>query len=392
MAALPDPAVSGSGCLDGDPGDGRAAAALAGGRWVKWIGGASNQDLAAIEDLAGLYSLVGVHCLDLAADAAVVAAARRGIAWAKARGAAPPWLMVSLSDGADPHFRKAWFDPGRCPPDCPRPCERLCPAQAIAPAGAPRGVFEERCYGCGRCLPACPHGLIEERDQLLSASAVPPLLAALRPDAIEIHTRIGRAGAFAERLAQVRAAGIPLRRLAVSCGLEVEGAGHGGALLADRRRSDPQADPQADRLAAELWDRFAQVRGAGFLPLWQLDGRPMSGDVGAGTARAAVRLLRRVAPALPPGPVQLAGGTNASTLALVEGLEADRVARVAGVAFGSEARVRLQELLAQAQARGGRLLDQPALLERGVALAAALVTPWLGRRIAISPLAARAAG
>jgi len=45
---------------------------------VKWIGGASNQDLAAIEDLAGIYTLAGVHCLDVAADPAVVAAARRG--------------------------------------------------------------------------------------------------------------------------------------------------------------------------------------------------------------------------------------------------------------------------------------------------------------------------
>ena len=45
-------------------------AALASGRWVKWIAGASNQDLAAIEDLAGIYALAGAHCLDLAADAA----------------------------------------------------------------------------------------------------------------------------------------------------------------------------------------------------------------------------------------------------------------------------------------------------------------------------------
>ena len=49
---------------------------------MKWIGGASNQDLAAIVDVAGLYSLAGVHCLDRAAVPAVVAAARRGIAWA----------------------------------------------------------------------------------------------------------------------------------------------------------------------------------------------------------------------------------------------------------------------------------------------------------------------
>lgn len=359
---------------------------------MKWIGGASYQDLTAIEDLAGLYSLAGVHCLDLAADPAVVAAARRGIAWAEARGAARPWVMVSLSDGSDPHFRKAWFDPARCPLDCARPCERVCPALAIPPLGheslvisrisrahegATSGVLEDRCYGCGRCLPACPLGLIEERDQLLPAAAVAPLLAALRPDAIELHTRVSRSGAFAARLAQVRAAGIPLRRLAVSCGLEMQGdpppaaSGAGGASV--------HAAARAERLVDELWDRFAQVRAAGFAPLWQLDGRPMSGDVGAGTARAAVGLLRRVAGRLPPGPVQLAGGTNDRTLPLVEMLERSAQDMVAGVAFGSVARARLQGLLVRAQKRGGRLLDQADLLPEARGLAGDLVAPWLKR-------------
>ena len=360
---------------------------------MKWIGGASNQDLAAIEDLAGLYSLAGVHCLDLAADPAVVAAARRGIAWAEARGAARPWVMVSLSDGADPHFRKAWFDPDHCPPDCPRPCERVCPALAIpalepeprsiarflgAPDAAASGVLEERCYGCGRCLPACPLGLIEERDQLLPAAAVPPLLAALRPDAIELHTRIGRAGAFADRLDQVRSAGIPLRRLAVSCGLEVEGAPPPAADAGEALALGPEA--LADRLADELWNRFAQLRAAGLTPLWQLDGRPMSGDVGAGTARSAVQLFLRVAQRLPPGPLQLAGGTNDHTLPLVEGLGLPWRTMVAGVAFGSVARARLQSLLLQAQQRRGRLLDQADLLPEASAMADGLVGPWLARR------------
>ena len=351
--------------------------ALAQGRWVKWIGGASNQDLAAIEDLAGLYSLAGVHCLDVAADAAVVAAARRGIAWAEERGAERPWLMVSLSDGSDPHFRKAQFDPACCPPGCPRPCERVCPALAIPPRPAPPevagvgralGVLLERCYGCGRCLPACPHGRIEEHDQLLAPEAVAPLLATLRPDAIELHTRIGRGEPFAQRLAQVRAAGIPLRRLAVSCGLEMEG-GAGGA----------GREGLAKRLVGELWDRFAQVRAAGFVPLWQLDGRPMSGDVGAGTARAAVGLVRQLAGQLPPGPVQLAGGTNDHTLALVEALALGQRTLVSGVAFGSVARVRLQALLLEAQQRGGRLLDQADLLLQASDLATDLVAPWLRR-------------
>jgi Fe-S-cluster-containing hydrogenase component 2 len=326
--------------------------ALAVGAWVKLIGGASNQDLAAIEDLAGIHALAGVHCIDVAADPAVVAAARRGMAWAEARGAARPWLMVSLSDGLDPHFRKAWFDPGRCPPDCPRPCERVCPALAIDG----RGVAEERCYGCGRCLPACPLGLIGERSQVLDAAGVGPLLALLAPDAVELHTRPGRLGAFADRVAQLAASGVPLRRVAVSAGLE--------------------AGATVDGLAAELWQRFRLLRGAGFRPLWQLDGRPMSGDVGAGTAHAAVGLLERLGPLAPPGPLQLAGGTNASTLPLLRRFPRRR-GGAAGVGFGSVARVLLQPWLAEAQGRGRRLLDCPDLWPGAHAQAQGLIQPWL---------------
>jgi Fe-S-cluster-containing hydrogenase component 2 len=339
--------------------------ALAAGRWVKWIGGASNQDLVAIEDLAGLYTLAGVHCLDLAADAAVVAAARRGVAWAQQRGASRPWLMLSLSDGADPHFRKAWFDPRRCPSACSRPCERVCPALAIDDGG----VQENRCYGCGRCLPACPHGLIEEHDRSLAADDVPRLLAELQPDAVELHTRLGRSAAFATRLAQIGHSGVPLQRLAVSCGLAPPLAPPG-------LKPSGAGEATPELFAAELWDRFRQLRAAAQRPLWQLDGRPMSGDLGSGTAHAAVRLLQSVAPLAPPGPLQLAGGTNAHSLELVQ---RSAVRAVAGVAFGGVARSLLQPLLLEAQVRGLRLLDDPDLQPQALAIARSLVEPWLRR-------------
>lgn len=336
---------------------------------MKWIGGASNQDLAAIQDLAGIYALAGVHCLDVAADLAVVAAARRGIAWAQQRSAVAPWLMVSLSDGADPHFRKAWFDPECCPADCQRPCSRVCPAEAIPSAPpAAGGVLAERCYGCGRCLPACPLGLIEQRDQQLPAEAVAALLRDLQPDAVELHTRLGRGEAFAQRLEQVRASGVPLQRLAVSCGLE-PAAGEQAVLV--------PATPQ--ELAAELWQRFSLLRAAGCRPLWQLDGRPMSGDVGAGTAYAAVNLALAVAPHAPPGPLQLAGGTNAHSLAVLQ-RRGTLGRQVNGVAFGGVARSLLQQLLQQAQERGRSLLADAELWPRALELAQALVAPWLVRQ------------
>ena len=331
----------------------RGEAALAKGRWVKWIGGASNQDVAAVEDLAGIYALAGVHCLDLAADRAVVAAARRGVAWAVAHGADPPWVMVSLSDGQDPHFRKAWFDSSRCPPHCPRPCERVCPAQAIGEqATGQAGVLEERCYGCGRCAPTCPLGLIEERDHLLAPEALSPLLRHLAVDAVELHTQPGRQQAFERRLGQLAESGVPLSRVAVSAG--------------------------ADVAPAELWQRFSALRRNGFRPLWQLDGRPMSGDVGDGTARAAVALLARRQRAMPPGPLQLAGGTNRRSLPLLAS-EPSAARHCAGVAFGGVARRQLQPLLLQAQERGRALLQDGDLWPQALALARQLVGPWLER-------------
>ncbi|MCP2729803.1 4Fe-4S ferredoxin, partial [Symplocastrum sp. BBK-W-15] len=111
------------------------------GHWFKLICGASFQHLPAVRNLTLAYTLAGADCIDVAADPAVVEAAREALnVAANLKEAAQtqgfqfshrPWLMVSINDGEDPHFRKAEFDPDFCPADCPRPCEKICPAQAI---------------------------------------------------------------------------------------------------------------------------------------------------------------------------------------------------------------------------------------------------------------------
>lgn len=321
------------------------------------ICGASNQDLASISDLCAVYAAAGVHCVDVAADAAVVHAARLGLNCARERTGSSPWLMVSVSDGSDVHFRKAVFDPALCPSDCPRPCERVCPADAIT---ADRGVEASVCYGCGRCLPACPQQLIHAEEHQVGLEGLSQLLQELQPDALEIHTAPERSVAFERTLLAVAASRVPLRRLAVSCGLE----GHG-------------VTPAA--LARELWHRHGALRRQGMRPLWQLDGRPMSGDVGAGTARAALRLWQQLRTIAPPGPLQLAGGTNDVTISLLQTLDPSVQVRPSGVAFGGMARALLQPLLVQAESRQTSLRDWPTGWEKAVTLARSLVAPWLQR-------------
>ncbi|MEL7522834.1 MAG: 4Fe-4S binding protein, partial [Cyanobacteria bacterium J06553_1] len=164
------------------------------GQWFKLICGASYQALPAVRNLSLAYALAGADCIDIAADLAVVKAAKDGLSAAakiaaddeRGAGYTRPWLMVSMSAGEDPHFRKAWFNPAICPTDCPRPCEQICPAAAIDTVG----VIPERCYGCGRCIPICPLGLIEARSYPTQLDAIAqPVLSEVQ--ALEIHTQVG---------------------------------------------------------------------------------------------------------------------------------------------------------------------------------------------------------
>lgn len=338
------------------------------GHWFKLICGASFQHLPAVRSLTLAYTLAGADCIDVAADPAVIATVRSALAVAKdfgdqaqARGFVvhekSPLLMVSLNDGEDPHFRKAEFNSAQCPSDCPRPCEKICPAQAIVfhrQRDDFSGVESNTCYGCGRCLPVCPNQLIYTRSYVSTPGALAPLLLPSGVDAVEIHTQVGRLTEFSRLWRAISPWVDRLKLVSISC---------------------PDGDGLVDYLRA-IYDLISPR-----IPLiWQTDGRPMSGDIGDGATRAAVKFATKVLSANLPGHVQLAGGTNSYTVTKLKAMGLRR--RIAGVAYGSYARVLLSPILEQLEQEVTQeietttnLEDKPDLLWQAVELAHALVSP-----------------
>ncbi|MBD2457957.1 4Fe-4S binding protein [Nostoc sp. FACHB-87] len=372
---------------------------LENGCWFKLICGASYQHLPAVRSLTLAYTLAGADCIDVAADPAVIAAAKAGLQAAKnltkaaqERGfdyqGGSPLLMVSLNDGEDPHFRKAEFDAVHCPSDCLRPCERVCPAQAIAFNRKPdnfSGVESQKCYGCGRCIPLCPYDIIYTRSYISTPEAIAPMVISTGVNAVEIHTQVGRLVEFQKLWQAISPWAEQLQLLAISC---------------------PDGDGMIDYLKAI----YELITPRPRTLIWQTDGRPMSGDIGDGTTTAAVKLGQKVLAANLPGYVQLAGGTNSYTVAKLKAMgllkragvqeckgtgvkenssplsspsPLSSSASIAGVAYGSYARVLLSPILEQlenkevnyASVQGNvHLESEPDLLWEAVGLAYSLVS------------------
>jgi hypothetical protein len=112
-----------------------------------------------------------------------------------------------------------------------------------------------------------------------------------------------------------------------------------------------------------LWDLYKMITPLPCALVWQADGRPMSGDIGAGTTQATVRFAEKILAQGPPGFVQLAGGTNQATWPLVAKLNLP----IHGVAYGSYARKLLQPYLQN--------LDHDQTLAQAVTLAKHLIHP-----------------
>jgi len=336
--------------------------ALKRGNWFKLICGASYQHLPAIRNLTLAYTLAGADCIDVAADPAVITATTQALNQAEFLGKQAqtlgfgyryrPWLMVSLNDGEDPHFRKAQFEATACPDSCWRPCETVCPTGAIAFSQIKSGVIDELCYGCGRCIPICPANLISARSYVFRPDEIAPLVLQTGIDALEIHTQVGRERDFQRLWNSIQPHLEKLKLVSISC-------------------------PDGDGVVEYLKTLSEMITPLNCPVIWQTDGRPMSGDIGAGTTRASVKMAQKILAANLPGYVQLAGGTNDYTVAKLKSLgllqstvqspvinpvfsnsdiqnqtimenglrSINAGHRVAGVAYGSYARVLLSPIL-----------------------------------------------
>ena len=320
-------------------------------KWIKLICGASNEDVVAIEDLCAIYTAAGVDYIDVAAEESIVHAAKRGIEWAKANFKNTPGLMISISDGNDIHFRKAKFDPIKCPPHCPRPCEKVCPTFAIDNFG----IKESKCYGCGRCISSCPLNLISEYEYNLSKNNLASTLEKIKPDAVEIHTEINRIDAFAKVIDIVKSSETKLEKISISCGLN---------------QSVKKSKKPEDLLKA-LWERYDILNSLNIPLIWQLDGRPMSGDLAVTTSRETVKLFQRIGSDLPPGLVQLAGGTNEKTH---QYLKSNNLPD--GIGFGSSARKIMQPLIEFAHKNNKRLYEDHERMAFAIKKAQKFMEPW----------------
>ncbi|XP_020570721.1 uncharacterized protein LOC110017905 isoform X2 [Phalaenopsis equestris] len=357
------------------------------GEWVKLICGASFEDAADIRNLSLVYTLAGVDCIDCAADESVVNAVNDGINAAMNIGSIErPWVMISVNDDKeDLHFRKAEFDPENCPLDCSRPCEKVCPANAIllkksstgqhslgssdASDRLQGGVVTERCYGCGRCFPVCPFDKIRAKTYIRETAATSELLKRNDVDAIEIHTT-GRLRPTTYRVISTRIDFSTLDLLLVSM---------------------PDIGNSTFSTMQDM-HTIMESRLLGY-NLWQLDGRPMSGDIGRGATREAINFAMRLAaiPDKPHGFYQLAGGTNLHTIDCLKkvglfkaikfsgtgGIADSAQALIGGIAYGGYARKIVARVLHKLPTQPGCMLieDYPEYLMEALREALTLVGP-----------------
>ena len=97
----------------------------------------------------------------------------------------------------------------------------------------------------------------------------------------------------------------------------------------------------------------------------------MSGDIAATTAKAAVKLWENLRSLLPPGLIQLAGGTNGNTYKFLKNNQIPD-----GIAFGSVARKLVQPLIKETSDNNKKIYENPEKMALAIKKAKTLLNPW----------------
>eukprot|EP01035_Chromulina_nebulosa_P020247 gene20247-26286_t len=250
--------------------------------------------------------------------------------------------MISVNDDDDPHFRKAFFDPNKCPSNCTRPCEKICPAQAIPSISKKfdTGVIADRCYGCGRCFAVCPYGLIEGQSYQVSSDHICDIIKSGLISAIEIHTLNNHQSNFKVLWDKISNDLLfNLNVLAVS--------------FPDMQNYTTSYIESLQNIISN-GENFRKFNG---IQIWQTDGRPMSGDIGKGatypTCELAIKILDNISNDSVISFdnnkhfVQLAGGANSYSGPLARSMGLSNRKGFGGYGFGGYARRNISIYLQQ---------------------------------------------
>lgn len=237
------------------------------------------------------------------------------------------------------------------------------------------GVIMQRCYGCGRCLSVCPYDRISAMSYIRDPTMTAELLKRSDVDAIEIHTTGKGTDMFSILWSSLGESINSVKLVAVSL-------------------------PNAGESTIDFMNAIHTIMQSyreGY-NLWQLDGRPMSGDIGRGATRETVSFAVDLTSMSdrPQGFYQLAGGTNlytvdslknaglfkATTLPGTTTTEnfGSQQALIGGIAYGGYARKIIGRILRKIPVQLGRMRieDHPGYLLEALQEAMSLVGPVKG--------------
>lgn len=158
----------------------------------KLIIGAALKEYEAIENFAYLFTHAQANVIDISAFPHSVISAKKGVAKAQAEKSEleAPHIMVSVNIGKDPHFRRVDVDFDKCI-HC-LDCVPTCPSNAFSIKQDPNQAQEldyeiNLCFACSNCIDYCPTNALAFNDWSAFESNSLLELIEIGASAIEIH-------------------------------------------------------------------------------------------------------------------------------------------------------------------------------------------------------------